>query len=52
MTAFELLAYALIVFMVLCLITSVGVSIMMFVNRNRFVKEHKERKEKRHEIEL
>ena len=53
MTAFELLAYALIVFMVICLIISIGVSIMMVVNRKRAVEDFNSKREKsNHKIDL
>lgn len=52
MTAFELLAYVVTFTIVLCLVMSLVVSIMMLTERNKFVKDYKERKEKQHEIEL
>ena len=52
MIAFELLAYVVTFVIVLGLVTYLAFLVMLFVNRNSFVKEHKERKGKRHEIEL
>lgn len=53
MTVFELLAYVLIVFMVFCLIVSIGVSIMMVVNRRKAIEEFKSNREKgKHKIDL
>lgn len=53
MTVFELLAYVLIVFMVLCLIISVVVSIMMVINRRKAVEDFKSKREKsKHKIDL
>lgn len=46
MTAFELLAYVVTFTIVLGLGISLSVLTVMFVNRNRSVKEYKERKEK------
>lgn len=53
MTVFELLAYVLIVFIVLCLIIFIGVSIMMVVNRRKAVEDFKSNREKhKHKIDL
>lgn len=53
MTVFELLAYVLIVFMVLCFIISIGVSVTMVINRNKAVEDFKtEREKSKHEINL
>ena len=52
MTTFELLGYVVTFTIVLCLIVSLVVSIKMLIERNKFVKDYKERKEKQHEIKL
>ena len=53
MTAFELLAYSLIVFMVICLIVSISVSVMMVVNRKRAIDNFNSKLEKsKHKIDL